>query len=230
MTDVDVMNDDALNVLMRAAIDASAAYPWVSFDQFYQEAWIWRVRHPVLTEQLMEQDTLGRQMLSHLRLVAQRERAQQTGYHPDDVTYYTPAMIANLLPQSLDIQSTLAPSGATDDARGASDPHARSGFLCSLIDVCNAWIVAPFRRDEKQILRLRYIEDLNWGEIAATTGHDMEEVKKRAAQGLRRLVDVLGGWRGRSCPVDCVDCIERDIADEEVSSEAVTKSEGERDE
>lgn len=217
MTDVDVYSDPALSILVACALDAGHLYKWVPFDDLYQEAWLWRIRHPLLTEQLLGQSSsqLQRAVNDHLRLVAQRERAQQTGYHMDDVEFYSPGMIATLLPQAVDIIEATAPGGgATDDVKGASDPHGQSGFLTSLIDVANAWIVTKFREDEKQILGLRFIEDLNWGEISASTGHDMEEVKRRAALGLRRLVKTLGGWRGRSCPVPCPDHIEQDVEGE----------------
>lgn len=215
--EVDVYNDPAGSILMAVALDAAARYKWVPFDDLHQEAWVWRLRHPQYVAELLEKGSsqLQRAVADYLRLVAQRERAAQTGYHPDDVVYYTPAMIAGLLPQAVDILEATAPKGGDqEDTKGPSDPHGQSGFVTSLIDVANAWLITPYRDDEKQILRLRYIDDLNWGEIALSLGHDMEEVKRRAAIGLRRTVDILGGWRGKECPTDCPDCTERRIEED----------------
>ena len=221
MTEVDVYNDPAMSILVACALDAGQHYKWVPFDDLYQEAWLWRISHPQLTEKLLEQSSsaLQRAVNDHLRLVAQRERAQQTGFQVEDPEYYTPRMIGTLLPQALDIIESTAPKGgASDDIRGAADPHGQSGFLTSLIDVANAWITTSFRRDEQQILRMRYIKDLNWHEIAGSIGLEVEEVKHRAAQGLRRMVWTLGGFRGRSCPVDCPDHVERVVAEIEGES------------
>ena len=211
------MNEEALIFTLAAAAKAVAwdYGAWISQEDLQQEAWVWSLRHPLLVDKLDGEGKLQHQVRDHLRLIAQREKAARIGYHPDDVEYYTPAMVAHLLPQALDMEEATAPKGgASDDVRGASDPHGQSGFLTSLIDVGNAWINTSLFGYEKDAIRLRYVEDLNWFEVADRLGVELEDAKRAVAVGLRRLTDFLGGFRGKSCPSDCPDCAARFINEE----------------
>ena len=237
------MNEEALIFTLAAAAKAVAwdYGAWISQEDLQQEAWVWSLRHPLLVDKLDAEGKLQHQVRDHLRLIAQRERAHRVGYHPDDVEYYTPAQVARYLPLALDIEGATAPKGApleggegdigkgsaatpnNDDAGRAlprpsrsmtGNPHALSDLVCSLVDIKNAWINTPLFGYEKDAIRLRYVEDLNWFEVADRLGVELEDAKRAVAVGLRRLTDFLGGFRGRSCPADCEDCTQR-LVDED---------------
>lgn len=182
----------------------------VELDDLTQEGWVFVYSHPKLVAK-HEGDMTGleRVIRSHLLAVAQKENALKRGFHIDDVVYYTPRVIAEVLPLCMDIEEALAPkASAPDDGAGrVHNPHGQGDFVATLIDVRNAWIVTAFRQDEAQLIHARYVEDLNYHEIAASYGHDVEEVKRRIAIGLRRMTNVLGGLRGKGCPPTCEDCV-----------------------
>lgn len=188
----------------------------------YQDAWVWALEHPLLVASFLDKEKpdvtgLNRVVMDYLRLVAQKEKARQCGYHVDDVAFYTPRVIAELLPATMDLEAALAPTAApTDDVGGgkSGSPHAREEYVASLLDVRNAWICTAFRGDESRLIEARYVDQMDWAHIAASFGIEMEEAKKRVAIGLRRMSDFLGGHKGRKCPVDCVDCAQR-FAEEE---------------
>ena len=209
---IDVYADPALPVLERAA--ESVAYrfgQFLSAEDAYQEAWVWRLRHPTLVASFLEPtegppqvNGLERVVKSYLESVARKEKALSCGYHQDDEAFYTPRIVAELLPLVFDIEAALLPSAPSDDAPGrGSNPHGQGDFVTSLLDVREAWISTAFRNSEMRLIEARYVEGLEWNHIAASFGITEEEAKKQTAIGLRRMAETLGGLPPRSCKPDC---------------------------
>ena len=89
MTLIDVYADSAPQVLSDAA-DAVAYHfdDYVSFETMYQEAWLWRLRHPQLVSSFLDKEQpdvrgLQRVVESYLTSLAREERGVTLGYHPD---------------------------------------------------------------------------------------------------------------------------------------------------
>lgn len=212
MTTVDIYADPALEVLEAASKSVAYHYgAWVAENDLYQSAWEWRLRHPQLVSSFLEREEgadvngLQRVVQTYLTTLARREKALACGYHPDDECFYVPAVVAELLPLTLDIESALLPSVVSDDdsVSGSGNPHGQGDFVASLLDVRRAWINTAFRGDEMSLIKARYIEDLEWGEIAASFQVDLETAKRRTAIGLRRMSDYLGGLPSRGCKQHC---------------------------
>ena len=211
MTTVDVYADPALEVLARAAESISYKYDdYVSPETMYEEAWLWRIRHVTLVASFLEKEGgadmsgLERVVKSYLDSVARAEKALVCGYHVDDEAFYRPAVIAELLPMVFDIEAALLPSAPTDDAPGrGGNPHGQGDFVTSLLDVREAWTSTAFRGSEMDYIKARFVDDLEWGHIAASFGVDVEEVQKRTATGLRRMSERLGGLPARPCKPNC---------------------------
>ena len=55
-----------------------------------------------------------------------------------------------------------------------------------------AWLVGRLPADQREIVLLRYMEDLSYEEIAAITGLGVSALKMRVQRGLARLRDLLG--------------------------------------
>ena len=218
MTVVDIYADPALEVLSAAAHAVHYHFEdYVDNDDLYHEAWVWRLQHPLLVSSFLDKEQLDvnglqRVVEGYLTSLARRERALTLGYHPDDEQFYTPRVVAELLPLTLDIESALLPSAASDGAGGAKskNPHGQSDFVASLLDVRRAWIETAFRRDEARLIEAHFIDDMTYEHISASFGLDVEEVKKRIAIGLRRMSEYLGGLPARQCPSDCPDCNPRE--------------------
>ena len=209
---VDVYADPALEVLARAA--EAVAYKfndYVSEETLYEDAWHWRIRHVSLVKSFLEPaegevnvNGLEKVVRSYLESVARKEKALTHGYHPDDESFYSPKVIAELLPLVFDIEAALLPSATTDDAPGrGGNPHGQGDFVTSLLDVRGAWTSTAFRGSEMDYIRARYVEDLDWGHIAASFGVDVEEVQRRTAIGLRRMSERLGGLPPKRCAENC---------------------------
>lgn len=212
MTVVDIYADPALEVLERAAGAVAYHYKdYIGEDDLYQTAWVWRLRHPVLVKSFLEPEEgepnvsdLERVVKSYLQSVARKEKALFCGYHQDDECFYSPKVVAELLPLVFDIEAALLPSAPTDDAPGrGSNPHGQGDFVTSLLDVREAWTNTAFRGDEMQLIRARYIEDLEWAHVAASFGIELEDAQRRVAIGLRRMSEFLGGLPPKTCPVAC---------------------------
>jgi hypothetical protein len=208
---VDIYADPALEVLAIAAESVAYKYSdYVSEETMYQDAWEWRMRHLTLVASFLDKEGgadingLQRVVKSYLDSVARAEKALVCGYHVDDEAYYRPAVIAELLPICLDIEAALLPSAPVDDAPGrGGNPHGQGDFVASLLDVREAWTSTAFRGDEMQLIKARFVEDLEWGHIAASFGIDVETAQKRVAIGLRRMAERLGGLPSKSCPAGC---------------------------
>jgi len=208
---IDVYADPALEVLARAAESVAYKYDdFVSFETMYQEAWEYRIRHVTLVASFLNREEgpdmrgLERVIRSYLESVARSEKALVSGYHVDDEAYYTPKVVAELLPLCLDIEAALLPSAPTDDAPGrGGNPHGQGDFVTSLLDVREAWTTTAFRGSEMQYINAHFVEDMSWELIAATYGVDVEEVQRRTAIGLRRMSEALGGLPSKQCAATC---------------------------
>lgn len=209
---IDTSNSLAYDVALRAA--ESVHYHFKAFttvNDLYQDAFEFLLRHPILWSQFEEAEdrkmaerTLDRIVMDHLRGIARREKATQSGYHVDDECTYTPKVVAELLPLIFDLEAALLPSAPTDDAPGrGSNPHGQGDFVTSLLDVRQAWTSTAFRGTEMSVLELRFVEQLEWDHLAASLSMEVEEAKRQAAIGLRRLSDRLGGLPARSCLPTC---------------------------
>lgn len=211
MTTVDVYADPALEVLARAAESISYKYDdYVSPETMYEEAWLWRIRHVALVGSFLEKEGgadmsgLERVVKSYLDSVARAEKALVCGYHVDDEAYYTPRVVAELLPVCLDIEAALLPSAPTDDAPGrGGNPHGQGDFVTSLLDVREAWTSTAFRGSEMSYIKSRYVEDQPIELIAASFGTTVEQVNRGLAIGLRRMSEYLGGLPSKRCADGC---------------------------
>lgn len=207
----DIYADPALEVLEKASLAVAYSYKdWISEADLYQEAWEWRLRHPVLVSSFMDKEEgadlkgLERVVRSYLESVARKEKALSCGYHQDDECFYTPKVLAELLPMVFDIEASLLPAAPTDDAPGrGSNPHGQGDFVASLLDVRGAWLSTAFRGDEARMIEARFVDDMDWNHLAASFGVEEEDAKKTVAIGLRRMSNALGGLPARACGSDC---------------------------
>jgi len=209
---IDVYADPSLSVLARAAESVAYKYgAYLTEEDGYQEAWLWRLRHPVLVKSFLEPaegqpnvSGLERVVKSYLESLARKEKAACLGYHVDDECTYSPKVIAELLPMTFAIEAALLPAAASDDAPGrGGNPHGQGDFVASLLDVRRAWITTAFRGDESRLIEARYVDDMSIEHIAGSFSTTPDEVKKQLARGLRRMVETLGGLPSRGCSVDC---------------------------
>lgn len=220
MIDIVVSDDPALPVLEKVAEEIAYRWgDWLPFEDAYQSAWVWRISHPTVVQTYLDDEDMKRGMnglerhvRDYLLALARKEKAAICGYSVDDEVFYTPAVVAELLPLTLDIEAALLPAAPADSDSGGGrvrNPYGQGDYLASLLDVRRAWVETPFRNDESRLIEARFCEGLEYGHIAASFSLEVDEVKRQIAIGLRRMTNHLGGFPGRLCAVDCPDCIER---------------------
>jgi hypothetical protein len=144
-------------------------------------------------EDLANVSDLNKVVRAYLETVAREEKAKALGYAPSDEVFYVPMVVAKLLPVALELEDALQPSYDPEaDHRGGGGADY-GDFVASLLDVRRAWIGTAFRNDEMRLITARFVEDWEYGHIAAAYSMDEEEVKKQIARGLRRMEEFLGG-------------------------------------
>ena len=142
-------------------------------------------------EELSNVSDLDRVVRAYLETVARAEKARRLGYAPSDEVFYTPMVIAKLLPVALELEDALQPSYDPEaDHRGGGD---YGEFVAALLDVRRAWVNAAFRDSEMRFIEERFCRDMEYAYIAAAYGVDVEVVKEQIARGLRRMMNFLGG-------------------------------------
>lgn len=214
--DINLSLDPALPHLERCSAATERRFLlWVSEEFLYEEAYAWRLRHPVLVDTLLKEgkvNELERHVMDYLTGVARAEKAKTCGYHPDDESFYTPGVIAQLLPMTLDVAGAVLTAAPPDRDEGGrtNNPHKQSDFISMLADVARAWATTPLNRTESRVIEMRFLDDMDYDHIAASLQMEKEDVEKAAARGLRRLCDRLGGLpTKKGCPSECIDCEER---------------------
>lgn len=155
---------------------------WTTREDIRQELWLFLLTPSAdqrrVVRDLAKADTDPRWMRSvvlKLRAVAttygEAEKAAASGYHPDDVYWYSPAQVARLLPDALDPEwDAVSYGGDNVGGAGSGLPEARSDKNAAVADVRRA------------------IAGWTPAELA-----DLWELDQRFTDAVRRIVQVLGG-------------------------------------
>lgn len=166
---------------------------WTTREDLRQELWLFLLADTAdqrrLVRDLKKADTDRRWMRSvmlKLRAVAvtyaEAEKAAASGYHPDDVFWYSPSKVATLLVDALDPEWAAESSGVGESSIGGSGlPEARSDRNAAVADIRKA------------------IAGWSPAEIA-----DLWELDHRFTDALNRIVSVLGGQHPHRVWVDSV--------------------------
>lgn len=180
---------------------------WVDKDDIKQECILWAMsRTEWVNQQLNEPDTeqrkhneqkLAWQMMRHAERIARKEKAVRSGYQPGDEAFYQSATLATLLPfviASVIDGKVLEPAQEMildGQPRGSSSPAEGGALLATLMDIKQKFI--QLEPEDKQILTLRYHEQMTLAQIGAVLECHATTVDRRCDHALRALLDLLGG-------------------------------------
>jgi len=180
---------------------------WVERDDVKQECIIWAMnRTEWVEEQLNEPDTekrkhneqkLAWQMMRHAERYARKEKAARSGYQPGDEAFYQSATLAKLLPfviASVLDGTVLEPAQEMildGQPKGSSSPAEGGALLATLMDIKQKF--AQLEADDKQILTLRYHEQMTLAQIGAVLECHPTTADRRCDHALRALLNLLGG-------------------------------------
>lgn len=180
---------------------------WVDRDDIKQECILWAMNRTAwVNEQLNEPDTekrkhneqkLAWQMMRHVERYARREKAIRSGYQPGDEAFYQIATLATLLPfviASVLDGTVLEPAQEMildGQPKGSSSPAEGGALLATLMDIKIKF--TELDAEDKQILTLRYHEQMTLAQIGAALECHATTADRRCDHALRALNNLLGG-------------------------------------
>lgn len=180
---------------------------WVERDDLKQECILWAMgRSEWINQQLNEPDTekrkhneqkLAWQMMRIAEKYARKEKAARSGYQVGDEVFYQTMTLAKLLPfviASIIDGTVLEPAQEMvidGQPRGASSPAEGGALLATLMDIKQKF--GELEAEDKQILTLRYHEQMTLEQIAGVFGCHRSTADRKCDHAMRALIDLLGG-------------------------------------
>jgi RNA polymerase sigma factor (sigma-70 family) len=140
---------------------------------------------------------IGWQIKRTLERYARKEKANKSGYQINDEAYYDTVVIGQLLPfviksfindTALEQSQILINDGTP---RKPSAPAEGGNLLAMLVDIKKAY--EKLEKDDQEILRLRYHENLTLQHIAEYLECHPSTADRRTTQALRKLQNNIGG-------------------------------------
>jgi RNA polymerase sigma factor (sigma-70 family) len=205
------LTDRELQIITQGATNAHKAQrEFVPLPDLINEGVLWALEHPKKIELWRDKGKYGENLLRHsvkqkcLSYIA-KERQRVYRLEREDIAYYNPAVVREILPDIFNIEDWLS-SGASNDmdkVSGVSRPSEGNNRLAAIVDVKSGF---DSLSEEDQNLLRDLFEDGGVGHqvLAATLDVTERTVQRREERAIQRLVDKLGGeppwWnvKGRS--------------------------------
>lgn len=169
---------------------------WVSFPDVAARLWLWAVENEARLSEYLEREDGERIVRSILnqeaRTYAIKERAMSTGYSPEDLTWYSPGMIRNILPDVFDYDDWQS-FGSSGDGRSKPLANATGDRLASILDVKGA--LTKLQEDQVSLLREHYGRGVSVEACGVALGLTQEATRKRLDRAVYALRDSLNGIR-----------------------------------
>ena len=205
------LTDREIQIISQGATNAHKAQrEFVPLSDLINDGVLWALEHPKKIELWREKGKYGENLLRHsvkqrcLSTVA-KERRRVYRLERDDIAYYTPAVVREILPDIFDIEDWLnaGTSELGDKVSGLSRPSEGNSRLATIVDVKSGF--ASLSEDDQGLLRDLYEDGgVTQQVLAATLEVSEKTVQRREERAVQRLVDRLGGelpwWdsKGRS--------------------------------
>ena len=180
---------------------------FVERDDVKQECMQWAMtRSAYINEQLSEENTEQRrhneqkiawQMSRAAERYCRKEKAVRSGYQTTDEAYYQTAMLGQLLPFVIAsvIDGTVIEQAQEmirdGQPKGSSSPAEGGNLLAMLLDIKKCY--QKLEDEDKNILMLRYHENLTLERIGEVLGCHRSSADRRCAHAMRELNKKLGG-------------------------------------
>ena len=172
-----------------------------------QEAWAFVLSKADQFNELLEEESdiqrkwnekkIAWQLKRNLERYSRKEKAAKSGYQINDEGFYDTITIAQLLPfviKSSVLNSALEQSQIlVNDGtpRKPAAPAEGGNLLAMLVDIKKAYELID--KDDQEILRLRYYDNLTLQLIAEYLECAVSTADRKCNQALRRLQDKIGG-------------------------------------
>lgn len=179
----------------------------VDKEDLMSEAWVWALSHPRMVREIFrdvdeaDQRTLtsalrrfGRKVEKVMEKVARAERAERTGYRPEDEYFYTIPLLETVLPALFITELRhVPPVVEKQEGKSNQDPAESGNWNVLILDVERAYNACELTLQERTALFLRYGVGLT-EEKAGAEMHMSRYVLRDIAHGaMRRIAFKLNG-------------------------------------
>ena len=193
------ITDHDLKLARQGAMSAAkSARGLVSLNDLIGEAHLWMVEHLDKVELWRGQGSHGANKLRNacrqrcLTVVA-KERRRRSRLESDDLFYYTPQRVREILPDIFDRDDwTSATSTISDEPRSQSRPSEGNNRLATIVDVRGAFHGLP-EADKRLLADLYQAGGVSFEVLAASMEVHERTVRRREQRVIDKLVERLGG-------------------------------------
>lgn len=170
----------------------------IEFDDIRSECYVWMVKNPERVTRWRDEGKQGKGKLgtalyrAGLRY-ATKERAHLTRTHVSDHSFYSEALLMELLPNIYDYDDWYLDAYSDDmEGRSPSKPGEGNTRLAMLVDV--KFAVESLTDEEQELLKQRFADGGMDVQVLAI-GYQAHEstIRRRIRNVLRKLSDRLGG-------------------------------------
>jgi RNA polymerase sigma factor (sigma-70 family) len=195
-------------VVQRAAWSVRQKYrSYVELEDLQSVGLLWVWEHPGQIAEFEADEKFGlwnlrRRLYDAMKVYAEKEKAQKSGYHIADQAAYGIKQIESLLP-AVFAEDPAQPVTDTPEISGKSDPAQGGNYLVSFLDVKYALDGAELSDQEQTILGMMYGDGHSQEAIADLLDVDQSTVSRARTRSLRKLQTFLGGAGTKGCPYDC---------------------------
>jgi len=193
------LTDRELQIITQGATNAHKAQrEFLPLPDLINEGVLWALEHERKTLMWREKGKYGENLLRHSvkqaclsKIAAERRRIYKL--ERDDIAYYTPAVVREILPDIFDPDDWLS-SSVNDQERvkGASRPSEGNTRLAAIVDVRSAFY--SLSEDDQAFIRDLYeAGGLTHQVMAATLDVAEKTVQRKEQRIIQRMVDRLGG-------------------------------------
>ena len=193
------LSDRELQVITQGATNAHKAQRgFLPLTELVNEAVLWALEHGKKVEMWREKGKYGENLLrfsskQHCLSVVSRERRKRYQLHKGDTTYYSTALVRELLPDIFDPEDWVTGQvEMTDHVGGVSRPSEGNNRLAMMMDITSAYY--SLNDTDQALLRDLHADGgVPKTVLADTMGVADKTVARREQRALQRIVDILGG-------------------------------------
>lgn len=208
------MSVDPDAVAMSTAASVYRKYrDYTSLEDLQQEARLWLFLHEARVNKHLadaEHDGaaanwIARDISGALTQYARKDKAQASGYSPEDEQFYSRALLEVILP-AVFRGDREPPSAAPDGMPRAKKDAALGGdYLAMWLDVESAWrALLADDVDLANVLALRYEAGYTYDKLAEVCGYGSTSTAHSAVRRAEdRIIEHLGGHKPRGCGHGC---------------------------
>lgn len=193
------LTDRELQIITQGATNAHKAQrEFIPLPDLINEGVLWALEHERKVVLWREKGKYGENLLRHSvkqaalsKIAAERRRIYKL--ERDDIAYYTPAVVREILPDIFDPDDWLSSSmNDQERVKGTSRPSEGNTRLAAVVDVRSAFYT--LNEDDQGFIRDLFQDGgLTHQVMAATLDVAEKTVQRKEQRIIQRMVDRLGG-------------------------------------